>query len=186
MIRTVLLLGISFFAQLQQPAPPPAAKQVLEKSAHFAFADREYIFTVEMVKPGIPILNFVSTSDQDVRILAKNIRLQLENRKAAARLLVVEAGDFQQPMKVSAMTIHPGSSFGVRLEGDFGDARELYGVTIRLGSEDFKLAPMTSFQFETFVLKVNHLNLGSPDFSDDWRVLKLEPVGSRGPARRQD
>jgi len=32
---------------------------------------------------------------------------------------------------------------------------------------------------------VNRLNLASPDFSDDWRVLKLELLGSRSPARKR-
>ena len=50
--------------------------------------------------------------------------------------------------------------------------------------EDFKLVPLTSFEFENLALKINRLNLGSPDFSDDWRVLKLDTLGARVPARK--
>jgi hypothetical protein len=183
MIRLCLLLWFSFQGP-SAPATPPAENQPLEKSSYFAFADHDYIFTIEVVKPGVPLLNFVSMTDQDIRLLAKNVRLTLENRKAAARLFVIEAGDFQQPMAVASLTIHPRSSFGFRIDGDFGDAKELFGVTIRLGAEDFKLAPLKSFDFENLVLKVNRLNLESPDFNDDWRVLRLELLGSRSPAHK--
>jgi hypothetical protein len=180
MIQNIFFLWLTLLSQAS-----PVDKQPLEKSARFAFADREYIFTIEIVKPGVPLLNFVSMADQDIKLLAKNIRLALENRKAVVKMLAVEGGDFQQPMKVISMTIHPRSSFGVRLDSDLGDTNELLGATIRLGNEDFKLAPMTSFDFENFALKVNRINLGSPDFKEDWRVLRLELLGSRSPVSRR-
>jgi len=170
---------------LAQLAPtPPAENKPLEKSAYFAFVDRDYIFTVEGVKPGVFLLNFVSMADQDISLAAKNVRLTLENRKEPAKFLTIETGDVKQPMSVTSLAIHPRSSFGLRLDGDFGKTREIFGVTIRLGNEDLKLEPMTSFDFESLVTKVNHINLGSPDFSDDWRVLNLQRIGSRQPARK--
>ncbi len=156
----------------------------LEKSVYFAFVDRDYIFTVEVVKPGVPLLNFVSMSDEEVRLAAKNVRMDVGNRKAAGRLFAIETGDIRQPMSVPSLTIRPRSSFGVRVVGEFGDAKEFNGVMIRLGAEELKLAPLTSFAFEALVLKVNAINLGSPDFRDDWRVLKLEKLGSRSAGRR--
>ena len=181
------LLIFSLFGLLAQVPPemPSAEKQPLEKSPYFAFVDRDYIFTVEVVKPGIPILNFVSMTEQDIRLSAKNVLIALGNRKAAVNLFAIEPGGFQRAMVVPSLTIHPRSSFGVRLDGNFGQAEELYGVTIKLGTEDLKLAPLTSFGFEGLVLKVNSLNLGSPDFRDDWRVLRMEVLGSRSPARRR-
>jgi hypothetical protein len=186
MISLRLQLWFLVIGQLAQaPArQPPDVNEPLEKSAYFAFVDHDYIFTIEVVKPGIPLLNFVSMADQDVSLPAKNVRLTLENRKSAARLFGVEAGDFQQPIVVPSLTIHPRSSFGVRIEGDFDKATELQGAAIRLGDEDLKLAPLTSFDFESLVLKVNRINLGSPDFSGDWHVLRLEQLGSRSPARK--
>jgi hypothetical protein len=184
MIHLCLLLWFSLPGQLPQAQSrqPPLDNQPPTKSAYFAFVDHDYIFTIEMVKPGIPLLNFVSMADRDISLSAKNVRLTLENRKAAARLFAVEPGEFQRPVVVPSLTIHPRSSFGVRIEGDFGKATELFGATIRLGEEDLKLAPLTNFGFEGLVLKVNRLNLGSPDFRDDWRVLRLERLGSRSPA----
>jgi hypothetical protein len=73
----------------------------------------------------------------------------------------------------------------VRLQGDFGGAKEINGAAVRLGDEDFKLAPLTSFEFENLVLKINRVNLDSPDFADDWHVLKLELIGSREKAKRR-
>jgi hypothetical protein len=181
------LLVFSLLGLLSQPPAEmrPAEKQPLEKSAYFAFVDRDYIFTVEVVKPGIPLLNFVSMTEEEIRLSAKNIRVALGNRKAPVNLLAVEPGGLQKAMVVPSMTIHPRSSFGVRLDGNFGKAEELYGVSIRLGAEDLKLAPLTSFEFESLVLKVNSLNLGSPDFREDWQVLRLEVLGSRSPTRRR-
>lgn len=186
MIRLVLLLWLSMLGPLpsaSQDMPAPESPS-LEKSAYFAFAGYDYIFTIEIVKPGVPLFNFVSMTDQEVKLPAKNVRLTLENRKVPGRLFAVEPGDFQQPMMVVALTIRPRSSFGVRLDGDFGNVTELHGATIRMENEDFHLVPLTSFDFESLVLKVNRLNLGSPDFREDWRVLHLKELGNRSRARR--
>ncbi len=156
----------------------------LEKSAYFAFADYDYIFTVEIVKPGVPLLNFVSMSDEEARLAAKNVRVDLGNRKAAAKLFTIETGDIKQPMSVPSLSIRPRSSFGMRLDGEFGGAQEFYAVMIRLGAEELNFAPLTKFEFEGLVLKVNAINLGSPNFRDDWRVLKLEKLGGRSAARK--
>jgi hypothetical protein len=187
MMHLYHLLLISLLGSLPQaPAEiPSTGKQPLEKSAFFAFVDRDYIFTIEVVKPGTPILNFVSMTEQDIRLSAKNVRLSLGNRKAPASLFAIETGEFQKAMVVPSLTIHPRSSFGVRLDGNFGNTKELHGATIGLGGEELKLAPLTSFGFEALVLKVNSLNLGSPDFREDWQVLRLEVLGSRSPTRRR-
>ncbi|NLT65054.1 MAG: hypothetical protein GXX84_00455 [Acidobacteria bacterium] len=168
---------------LQAPVSGPSAPG-LQKSPYFAFVDREYIFTIEVVKPGVPILNFVSMAQEDAKLLARNIRIGLGNRKSTVRLLTVETGDLKHPMSVASLTIRPRSSFGLRIEGEFDNAKELYGVVIRLKDEEFTLQPLSSFDFENLVLKVNRLNLGSPDFREDWRVLKLDFMGKRSPVRR--
>jgi hypothetical protein len=174
-----LLISLSLLCPLAH-----AENQPLEKSAYFAFADREYIFTIEIVEPGVPILNFVSMTDKDINLLAKNIRLALENRTITANVISIEAGDFQQPIARSALTMHPRSSFGVRIDGDLGPIKELFGATIRLGVEDFKLVPLKSYDFEALVQKVNRINLESPDFSEDLQVLRLQTLGTRSPARK--
>lgn len=180
MVGLIVLLAFLF----QAPAASTGAPKI-EKSPYFAFVDRDYIFTIEMVKPGIPILNFVSMTDEERRIYAKDIRLSLANRKVVPRLLSIETGEFQKPMSLASIAVHPRSSFGVRIDGELGDAKELYGATIRFGDEELELAPMSSFDFEALVLKVNRLNLESPDFSDDWRVLKLSTIGARSPVRKR-
>jgi hypothetical protein len=179
-------LGLFLCFSLLAQAPTPGETQPLQKSAFFAFVDRDYIFTIELVKPGVPLLNFVSTTNEEARIYARDIRLALENRKVAAKLLTVETGDSQYPMSIASIAVHPRSSFAVRINGDFGNASQFYGATLRIGNEDFQLVPLSSFDFEALVLKVNRLNLGSPDFRDDWRVLRLEPLGNRSPARKRE
>ena len=152
---------------------------VLEKSAYFAYVDLEYIFTIEVVKPGTPILNFVILTDRDEKLQAKNIRLLLGNRQAAATLFYIEIDRYQQPLITASIQMHPRSSFGVRLQGKFGKDKELYGAEIKVLNKTFSLAPLSRFDFETLVRKVNRMNLESPDFRDDFRVLNLEPIGYR-------
>jgi hypothetical protein len=185
-IRIVAWLALLFqAAQLSPPASGQrGAAPPLEKSAYFAFVDHDYIFTVEVVNPGVPLLNFVSMSDGVANLAAKQARLRLDNRTAIGTTFLVDTGDPKQPMITPSLTMHARSSFGVRIQGDFSNARELLGVTIRVGEEDFKLAPLTSLAFENLALKVNRINLGSPDFRDDWRVLNLETMGSRAPVSR--
>ena len=156
----------------------------LEKSAYFAYVDREFIFTVEVVRPGTPILNFVSMVDREEELKTKNIRLFLGNRQAPVEIFHVDADRSRQPFTVITMRMRPRSSFGFRLKGNFGETKELHGVEINLDKEKFKLEPLSKFGFETLVLKVNRLNLGSPDFSEDFRVLKLDFLGSRSSKRR--
>lgn len=186
MTRRALLLCFFVMGQMVSLAQetPSTTNPSLERSAYFAYVGYDYIFTIEIVKPGVPLFNFVSMMDQEVKLPAKNVRLSLANRTAPGKLFAVEPGDFQQPLKLISLTIRARSSFGVRLEGDFADVPELNGAIIRIENEDFHLVPLTKFDFESLVLKVNRLNLGSPDFREDWRVLHLEELGTRTRARR--
>jgi hypothetical protein len=186
MIRACLIAWFAFSAQLPEQIQVPSfnQSQPLEKSAYCAFVDREFIFTIEIVKPGVPLFNFVSMADEEHRLIAENIRLALGNRKSAVRVFAIETSEFQHPMSLVSLTMHPRSSFGFRLDGNFGNATEIFGANIRLGEEEFQLVPLTRFDFELLVKKVNRINLGSPDFSGDWRVLNLETLGSRSRTRR--
>jgi hypothetical protein len=122
--------------------------------------------------------------DREERLRANNIRLALGNRQTTPDIFHIEAGPNQQPFKVTFLRIRPRSSFGFRLEGNFEKTEELHGVEINFENESFKLEPLSKFDFETLVLKVNRLNLGSPDFADDFRVLKLNSLGNRSTKRR--
>jgi hypothetical protein len=184
-------LGVFYIAYLlAQGGPLPGQtpekgeSKALDKSRFFAFVDREYIFTLEMVQPGIPIINFISMADKENTLLAKSVRLTLENRKAPAKFFVVDTGNPKEPVIVPSVRMRAKSSFGMRLQGEFEDAKEVMGVAVSLGSEELQFVPLTSFDFENLALKLNRLNLRSPDFTDDWRLLKLTTLGTRGPARR--
>jgi hypothetical protein len=166
------------------PEPPRVDSKSLERSPYFAFVDRDYIFTVEMVKPGVPLLNFVSMADKERTLAAKQVRLSLLNRKVPATFFLVDTGNPKEPVVVPSVRMRPRSSFGVRLQGEFGQEADLEGAVVGLAEEDLKLVPLTSLDFENLALKINRLNLGSPDFRDDWRVLKLDTLGDRAPARR--
>ena len=183
------LLWLAFLNQATQaslPAQAPGGGAAdLAKSAYFAFVDHDYIFTVEVVGPGIPLLNFVSMSEDARALSAKQVRVLLENRTIVIRNFLIDTGDPKQPITSASLTMRPRSSFGVRMQGDLGEAREFYGVTVRAGEEDFKLAPLTSLGFENLALKINRINLGSPNFRDDWQAVKLEVMGTRSPVPRR-
>jgi hypothetical protein len=181
MIRIFLLLWVPFLGQQQAEPPnkPSAGSRPLDRSAYFAFVDHDYIFTLEIVNPGVPLLNFVSLAEEDMKLMAKDVRLILENRKAPGKVFEIETGDISQPMDAALLTIHPKTSFGARLIGDFDNVKEALGVSIQFGQEELKLAPLTNYDFEILVLKINRINLGSPDFSQDWQVLRLDKLGSR-------
>jgi len=183
---SILLCSIALLTQPPQvqPGSPQKSESRPDKSAYLAFVDHDYIFTIEIVKPGVPLLNFVSMADTERTLAAKELRLTLENRKAPARFFVVDTGDPKQPITTPSLKMRPRSSFGVRVQGDFSDSRELLGAVISAGDEEFKLIPLTSFEFENLALKINRVNLGSPDFSDDWRALKFELIGTRTRLRR--
>ena len=184
----VYFLLFAFTQAPPTPGRPPLTREPgkpLERSAFLAFVDHEFIFTVEVVKPGVPLFNFVSMSDREFSLLAKNVRLTLESRKVPGLYFLVDTGNPKEPMIVPSVHMRPRSSFGVRLQGDFGQEKELLGATVRVGDDDLKMAPLASFDFENLVLKVNRINLESPDFREDWAILKLEVIGSRGPASRR-
>lgn len=166
-----------------QQKPGPAAP--LEKSSYFAFVDRDFMFTVELVRAGVPLFNFISMIDTGYQLSANQVRLTLDTRKVPAKFFLVDTGNPKEPLIVPSLTLRPRSSFGVRLQGDFEGTKEINGAAVRLGDEDFKLVPLTSFDFENLVLKINRLNLDSPDFTDDWRVLKLVSMGSRETVKRR-
>jgi hypothetical protein len=188
-MQILTFLSLALLSLAPQSGPPrlthDAEKVDPERSAYFAFVDRDFIFTVEVIEPGIALLNFVSMAEAAKPISAKQIRIRLENRTVVARFFLIDTGNPKEPIIAPSINMRPRSSFGARIQGDFEDAKVFWGVTIRVGEEDFKLDPLSSLVFENLVLKVNKINLGSPDFRDDWQALKIEVIGTRGPASRR-
>ena len=187
-MQPIVLLWLALAGQTLPSAPPAQTKgggAAAPKEHLFAFVDRDFIFTVEMVGPGIVLLNFVSMLDEERVLSAKLVRLTLENRKAPSMAFLVDTGDPKEPITVPSITMRARSSFGVRIKGDYGSEKEISGVTLRVGTEDLKLVPVTSLEFENLVIKVNRINLNSPNFREDWQSVKLEVIGSRVPAPRR-
>jgi hypothetical protein len=182
-----LLLATLLVQATPEGGASPAVDQehkVPEASSYFAFADHEYIFTIEIIKAGVPILNFVSMSDEQRILMAKQVQFIIGDRKISGELFQVDTGNPAEPMMTPSFRIRPRSSFGATVKGGFENVKEFSGVSLQIGSEVFTLAALTGFDFENLVLKVNRINLDSPDFSDDWRVLKLDYLGTRAPARK--
>jgi hypothetical protein len=175
-------------ALVSQVIPGPGAmpvdqvSQSPESSSYFAYADREFIFTIEIINSGVPILNFVSMSEEQRTLFANQIRFEVGNRRIQGKLFQVDTGNPKEPLMTASFRIRPRSSFGAAVKGELEDAKEFASITLQIGSEVFKLVPLAGFDFENLVLKVNRINLDSPDFRDDWRILKLDYLGARSPA----
>jgi hypothetical protein len=165
---------------LIQPVLLPPQKESVAQSAYLAFVDRDFMFTVEVVSPGVPILNFVCLDiDGEPHLMAKQVRLLMDGRKIPAAFFLIDTGDPKQPVLAPSLKMKPRSSFGVRLKGEYAGAREFQGAFITVGNEEFKLNPIPNFNFESLVKQINAINLESPDFSEDWQVLHLSVIGTR-------
>lgn len=184
-ILVLVLTGMQVIQSAPSRKPAEQPPKTLEKSAWFAYVDRDYIFTCEVTKPGQIIFNFVSMSDDEELLSAKLVRVGFENRKVPATFFSIDTGNPKEPVIVPSIRLKPRSSFGVQLRGEFPAEPVLYDAVVGLSATDYDLVPLTSFEFENLALKVNRLNLGSPDFADDWRVLKLEAMGTKKPVRRR-
>lgn len=184
MFRAIILLVTLLSHTVPTTGNDGNAMNEPEKSAFFVYVGLEYIYTVEIVKPGIPLLNFVSMSDRKETLRAKNVRLKVGNRYEVVGQFVIEGDRYQEPMSVSSISMHPRSSFGFRLQGDFENSEEVSGVEITQGDALFRLVPLSKFDFETLVRRINRLNLDSPDFREDYRVLGLDLLDGRSPLPR--
>jgi hypothetical protein len=186
-MHAIIMLLMVLIAQsiaVSEGAPAGRESKPPDSSSYFAFADREYIFTIELVKAGMPILNFVSMSDEQKTLFADQIQFEAGNHRVQGRLFQIDTGNPKEPLMTASFRIRPRSSFGATVKGEFEDAREFSAIKLQMGSDIFTLVPLKGFDFENLVLKVNRINLDSPDFKDDWRVLGLDYLGTRAPARK--
>ena len=146
---------------------------------HFVFLDHEFVFTVELVKEGIPILNFINLGKRNYFLQASAVRIISGIKLYRPQLFDVETALNKDPLRVSAMKIHSHSSFGVTLIGGLSDVTKMDRVTIRIGQERFEFQSISAEFFNALSEKITQINLLSPDIRDDFRVLDIRPMGQR-------
>lgn len=146
---------------------------------HFLFLDYEFIFTLELVQSGIPILNFINLGTKSYNLQASDVRIIAGIKLYKPRLFDVETADPNDPLRVSSIRIRPRSSFGITLIGDLAPVSEIDRVSIKLGQNHFDLRSISSKSFDTLSEKIMRINLLSPNIRDDFRVLELKSMGWR-------
>ena len=171
---SLVLLGWGLVGHLMVGAPPAQPSGQL-----FAFVDYDFIFTLELVRPGVPILNFVHAGKGNYFLKADEIRIIAGIKLYRPRLFEVDTSVAKDPMRISGLRVHPHSSFGLTLVGDLAGLEAIDKVTVKLGADLFQLQPMDKTAFEVLAKQVNQLNLLSPDIREDFRVLEIRPCGSR-------
>jgi hypothetical protein len=163
-----------------QTTATPVQEKAKPTGKWFAFVDYEFLFTLELVRPGTPILNFINMGRSSPYLNVAEIRLVSGIKLYRPQLFRIDTSDDKDPMRIASLHVLPKSSFGLILMGQ--DIRELESidkVTIKLGSNQFYLQALEEAAFETLVKKANQLSLISPDIREDFRVLDLRPLGRR-------
>jgi hypothetical protein len=146
---------------------------------HFIFLDQEFILTLELVRPGIPIFNFINLGNGTFQLPAADIRIVAGIKLFRPELFDVETSNRKDPLRIGAMKVRPHSSFGVTLKGNLEGVTEIDRVTVELGPNRFELQSISLPEFESLSRKIAQLNLISPDIREDFRVLELKSLGTR-------
>lgn len=180
-IVSVLLWWVSLSGDMEAQTTTTLVQEKAKPTGKwFAFVDYEFLFTLELVRPGTPILNFVNMGRSSPYLNVSEIRLVSGIKLYRPQLFRIDTSDDKDPMRIASLHVLPKSSFGLTLMGQ--DIRELESidkVTIKLGSNQFYLQALEEAAFETLVKKVNQISLISPDIREDFRVLDLRPLGRR-------
>lgn len=180
-MRRIALLCAFLSTWVALEGLPPAGAQTQEQPSrrHFIFLDQEIILTLELVRPGVPIFNFVNLGNGSYLLQASDVRIISGIKMHRPVLFDVETSTRDDPLRVSAIKVHPHSSFGITLKGNIEGIAEIDRVTVELGPSRFELQSLSPQGFEALSRKISKLNLISPDIRDDFRVLELNTIGSR-------
>lgn len=146
-------------------------------SSHHVFVSEDVIWTFEMVD-GTPVLNIITFMEGEWPLDPSQVRIyNEEGKRARVRKFSFETGD--RPMEMPTMKVIGDSFIGVDLVGSFKRFSKPVRVAIDLDKYRYELAPIDPLGFDTLAQKINQINYESPDISQDFEVLKIEPLGKR-------
>lgn len=171
-----LLVGALLFSSAASLAAGPESQP---SRRHFIFLDQEFILTLELVRPGVPIFNFINLGNGSYQLTASDIRIIAGIKLFRPNLFDVETSNRRDPLRVGSMRVHPHSSFGVTLRGNLETVEAIDRVSVQLGSDRFELRSISLPEFDDLSKKISQINLVSPDIREDFRVLELKPLGTR-------
>lgn len=181
MKRTILVFSLVVALLHSRPLGAP-----LESSRCHLFVDYENIWTLEMVQDGkdkrTPILNIITFTPGEWGFRPEQVQIvNKKGKQAKFKYFSLDTGVPEEPYRTKYVNILGNSFIGLDLQGKFDDFGELSQVTIDLGESRFELELLDCAQFDAWAEKINRINFESPDVKEDFYLLKIEPLGRRGP-----
>ena len=92
---------------------------------------------------------------------------------------VLFSGVEGEPYLTNYLKVLGNSFIGIDLVGEFEDFRKLKEVQIELGKNLFTLSPVHPAAFESLAIKINQINVDSPDIREDYQVLGINMLGKK-------
>lgn len=177
----VLILGPSV-----QPAPEPCLGTRERSNCHI-FIDHEIIWTVEVVEElgqaPVPIVNIITFEMGEALLRPKQIRLfNQQEQTAEIKRFKIDTGF--DPYFTSYLRVLPSSLIGFDLEGRFKGFIEPSKVTIELAETEYMLQAVDCLDYEMLAERINKINFDTPDVREDFSVLRIPHVGSRGRVKK--
>ncbi len=184
LLTLVLLLPFSA-ASAQAQAQLP---EKLASSRCHVFVDYENVWTLEVNVDGrqpVPILNIITFGEEENPLRPSQIHISNQRGKQAkVEKLSIDTGVDGDPYVTDFLQVLQSSFIGMDLVGDFGDFSEPTEVSIELGDVEYTLQPIDCLDFETLAQKIDQVNFNSPNLKEDFEVLKIPLLGSRGEIKK--
>ena len=175
LVLVVLLIGL-------QPAPEPRLEK-LDRSRCHVFIDYRIIWTVEVAEEfnqaPVPILNIITFEAKEAPLKPQQIHLyDAQGRTAEVKKFAIETGF--EPYKTNYLKVLTSSFIGFDLEGDFEGFAEPERIVIELGETEYTLQAVDCLDYEMLAEQINKVNFDSPDIREDFDLLRIPHIGSKG------
>lgn len=170
---------------------PPRDKSPPPSSPCHVFIDNGHIWTLETVQsPGgarVPILNIITLIPGEWDFRPGQIHIHnKQGKQAQLQKFSMDTGVAGEPYTMRYLKVLGNSFIGLDLIGECDDFAEPARVIIDLGDHRFKLQAMDCSEFEALAEKINQVNFDSPDIREDFEVLKIEFLGTKGPRPKEN
>ena len=171
----VLLAGL-------QPAPEPRLEK-LDRSKCHIFIDYRIIWTVEVAEEfnqaPVPIVNIITFEATEAPLRPEQIHLyNATGRTAEVKKFAIETGF--EPYITNYLKVLSSSFIGFDLEGDFEGFSEPERVVIDLAETEYTLQAVDCLDYEKLAEQINKVNYDSPDIKEDFDLLHIPHIGSKG------
>ncbi len=183
---SALLVVLAILGPGLQPAPEPRLEK-LDRSKCHIFIDYRIIWTVEVAEEfkqaPVPIVNIITFEAKEAPLRPQQIHLyNATGRTAEVKKFAIETGF--EPYITNYLRVLSSSFIGFDLEGDFEGFSEPERVVIELGETEFKLQAVDCLDYGMLAEQINKVNYDSPDIKEDFELLRIPHIGSRGTVKK--